>query len=96
MLVSNQKNIATSLNVCKKCSNCNEISCRQCQHCLTPEVRYQLKEAFREHQNSANWKRVFPASEHFDDEELFDELTEINQIQLKWSKGKCEQDEKWC
>jgi hypothetical protein len=63
---------------------------------MTSEVLYQLSEAFREHQNTANFKRVFPLENHFNDEELIAKMTKNNQIQMRWFKGKCEEDRRWC
>ena len=63
---------------------------------MTPEIRFQLREAFREHQNSANFKRVFPTAEHFNDEEFIKNSTKFNKIQMRWFKGKCKDDKSWC
>jgi hypothetical protein len=63
---------------------------------MSSEVLYQLNEAFREHQNAANFKRVFPTENHFNDEKLIEKMTKNNQIQMRWFKGKCDDDERWC
>lgn len=70
--------------------------CALCQPCMTPEINYQFSESFREHQNSANFRRVFPSKNHFNDEKLIKKMTKNNQIQTRWFKGKCEDDERWC
>lgn len=46
--------------------------------------------------SSGNFKRVFPTKKHFNDEECVESMTERNQIQMKWFKGKCEEDPEWC
>lgn len=77
-------------------NNCNKIICEICQPCMKSEILYQLSETFREHQNSANFKRVFPLKNHFNDEKLIEKMTKNNQIQMRWFKAKCEEDERWC
>ena len=98
-IVKNQKNLATSITECVQndCqNNCNKTICEICQPCMKSQTFYQLSEAFREHQNAANFKRVFPTKYHYGAEQLMQKMTENNQIQLMWFKGKCEEDERWC
>jgi hypothetical protein len=63
---------------------------------MTSEALYHLSEAFRENQNSANFKRVFPLKDHFGDEKLINKMTKNNQDQMRWFKGKCKEDKRWC
>lgn len=63
---------------------------------MKPDIFYQLSEAFREHQNLANFKRVFPNKNHFENEINFEKMTKNNQIQIKWFEGKCKEDKRWC
>jgi hypothetical protein len=63
---------------------------------MIADDRYQMKEAFREHQHGANFKRVFPSPIYFNNETFVRRMTRNNRVSLKWFRGKCEDDKKWC
>lgn len=57
---------------------------------------FQMLEAYRENMKKGNFKRIFPSTADYEDDEIFNALTKNNQIMLKWFKIKCEMDSTWC
>ncbi|KAL1129613.1 hypothetical protein AAG570_012558, partial [Ranatra chinensis] len=54
------KNIVVTPSECAKCSSCVLPECQLCLTCLTPESKLNLKDAYLEHINKRDFKRVFP------------------------------------
>ncbi|KAG5677463.1 hypothetical protein PVAND_007221 [Polypedilum vanderplanki] len=95
----NSQNIATNLENCLEntCQlNCEKSSCAICIPCISSNILFHLNEAYCEHIRKGNFKRAFPISIHFNNTELFETLSENNQIMIKWYEAKCENDESWC
>lgn len=98
ILVSNKKNIATGLENCLKydcAQNCNRTRCEICAPCTSQSDRFQMREALREHQHSANFKRLFPSQRYYLDDYLRS-VSKNNQISMKWFHEKCKNDPRWC
>ena len=99
IIVTNKKNIASDIKSCLKfdCKNdCERTDCAFCAPCMSPEDSYQMREAFREFQHGANFKRVFPTQNYFNNDTFVRKMTRNNRVSLKWYRGKCADDDKWC
>ena len=55
-----------------------------------------MRDAYREHIKRGNYQRVFPASPHFENSELIENLTKNNKNLLNWFKAQCKNDKNWC
>lgn len=98
-IVSNEKNIATNYEVClqNRCaSDCENPLCNICLPCADDATKFHMHDSYREHLRMGNFKRIFPSVSHFDDPKLFESVSDINKIMLKWFKAKCEEDKNWC
>lgn len=72
---------------------CKSIECNICFHCMTDGYKQILKDAILEENSKWNYRRLIPS--------IFDEESELikgsaNKLHLKWFKGKCLQDKRWC
>lgn len=97
--MANKRNLATNLKVCEKndcINNCSNEKCLVCPTCIDDYNKYQIREAFREHQHEGNFLRVFPANRYYENNELIESLTLNNKISVNWFKRKCETNKKWC
>ncbi|KAL3278856.1 hypothetical protein HHI36_016376 [Cryptolaemus montrouzieri] len=100
MIVSD-KNIAVfpeqcSSMLCKE--SCVSPLCQLCKPCLSFDTKEYLQEAFREHMNRGDCKRIFPPSMHDIDnsEDDLENYSPENQLLYRWFKGKCLLDKSWC
>lgn len=59
-----RKNVLVYPEICssEQCSTCMAPQCQLCLPCLTNETLNTLKEAYKEHTNKHDCKRVFPPS----------------------------------
>ncbi|XP_069689786.1 probable tubulin polyglutamylase ttll-15 isoform X1 [Periplaneta americana] len=96
------KNLAVFPDVCasKLCrSSCVSPDCQLCKPCLTPETVDVLKDAYMEHINRQDCKRIFPP--HMTVKEAkkgvkLEEYSPENQLMYRWFQGKCLIDQTWC
>ncbi|KAG5680163.1 hypothetical protein PVAND_009688 [Polypedilum vanderplanki] len=99
IVIANHKNIAVELETClaNECHrNCSLNKCQICLPCVDDYNRYHMREAFREHSYTNNFRQLFPTKLQYDDDELIKSMTKNNQISIKWFKAQCKNDEKWC
>jgi tubulin monoglycylase TTLL15 len=101
-MVSADKNIVVDAVTCGElpCSEtCAPVKCSLCLPCLSRADKEELHQAFREHVNRGETKRIFPPRivevEEFD-EEYFYKLSPRNQWMAKWFYEKCRMDDTWC
>ncbi|GLH07195.1 Uncharacterized protein GBIM_12709 [Gryllus bimaculatus] len=95
------KNIVVFPHLCSShlCQTCENALCDVCKHCLTIDVLNQLKNAYKEHVNRLDCRRVFPPA-------MTPPLPNItsygnayspeNQRVARWFLGKCHVDQSWC
>lgn len=99
-IISNNKNIATNYEICKKneCAvNCTSSLCEICLSCINEVTRVHMLDSYREQAKQGNFKRIFPSTFQSDHvKNLSKGLSNINHIMLNWYKAKCNEDEKWC
>ncbi|XP_014249476.1 tubulin polyglutamylase TTLL6 [Cimex lectularius] len=89
------KNIVVNPEVCSGCSECMAPECELCLQCLNSESKAIIKDAYLEHTNKHDCKRIFPSN--VDDEMLYDgTLSPENRFMVKWFKAKCSEDKSWC
>uniref|UniRef100_A0A0A9X8G8 Tubulin polyglutamylase TTLL6 n=1 Tax=Lygus hesperus TaxID=30085 RepID=A0A0A9X8G8_LYGHE len=90
------KNLVVSPSKCAKCYDCTAPDCQLCRPCLSIETERVLMDAYLEHMNRKDCKRVFPV--HHADWTSFpyDHLGPENMLMLNWFKAKCESDQSWC
>ncbi|EFA07282.1 probable tubulin polyglutamylase ttll-15 [Tribolium castaneum] len=99
MMVSD-KNLATypkecNSSLCK--SGCVSPVCQLCRPCLSADTLEYLKEAYKEHLNRGDCKRIFPPSQLKPEAEVkWEEYSAENQLQYRWFLGKCQLDATWC
>ncbi|XP_023027613.2 tubulin tyrosine ligase-like 15 isoform X1 [Leptinotarsa decemlineata] len=101
MIVSD-KNLATFPKECSSIlcqTSCVSTDCHLCRPCLSPETRKYLVQAFKEHLNKGDCKRIFPppmTREEIMNGISLEDLSSENQLQHKWFQGKCMLDLSWC
>ncbi|XP_044761535.1 probable tubulin polyglutamylase ttll-15 [Coccinella septempunctata] len=104
---SEQDMIASYKNIAVYPAECNSMLCREscmspicqlCKPCLSYDTKEYLVEAYREHMDKGDCKRVFPPSmsKVKVSEEDLEGLSPENQLMYTWFKGKCLLDESWC
>lgn len=99
-MISATKDITVDPLACMstQCANseCNTSTiCDLCLKCLNNRKIMDLHRAYREHMQRGVMKRLFPASNHFD-EKYIAKLSNTNQFQTRWMKAKCKADKTWC
>ncbi|KAK6989903.1 tubulin polyglutamylase TTLL4 [Biomphalaria glabrata] len=86
-------------------SNCSQIACRLCKHCLNQDLMTDLKIAYLEHLHRGTAKRIFPPTilqsmaYTWTPEATWPVLMHLNvknQLIYMWFIGKCQQDIGWC
>uniref|UniRef100_UPI00398F514B probable tubulin polyglutamylase ttll-15 isoform X1 n=2 Tax=Pristiophorus japonicus TaxID=55135 RepID=UPI00398F514B len=85
----------------ENCTSCDTKRCRLCGQCLSTRLKPALEEAFLEHVNRGNTRRVVPQPMSQQDMQRYQpledsRLTEANQLMAWWFRGKCLQDAGWC
>lgn len=102
-MISNDRNIATLLNLCADfdCDkSCNMLECELCLPCLTGKEHQTLHDAFREHLHRTNMKRIVPKSiadpKNFDIKKETKNMSTKNQWMTRWFYAKCVDDISWC
>ncbi|XP_072356359.1 probable tubulin polyglutamylase ttll-15 isoform X2 [Scyliorhinus torazame] len=85
----------------ENCTSCDIKTCKLCGHCLSTRLKFVLEEAFLEHVNRGNTRRVVPQPMGQQDMQLYQpledsRLMEANQLMAWWFRGKCLQDAGWC
>ncbi|XP_025205839.1 tubulin polyglutamylase ttll6 isoform X1 [Melanaphis sacchari] len=95
------KNIVAYPETCAKmnCNSCNSEDCLLCSPCMDSYTKVQLTNAYREHIDRHDCKRVFPPK--FDPNFLNNSVDlsgySLNtRLMYKWFKGKCIADREWC
>lgn len=73
--------------------NCDHGRCDVCLKCLGNATKLVLKEAYLEHQNKFNNRRLIPTTSQLTVNSPSDQL---NQLQSTWFKGMCDKDVDWC
>ncbi|XP_055851537.1 probable tubulin polyglutamylase ttll-15 [Episyrphus balteatus] len=102
-MISNDRNIATLLNLCADydCDkSCNKLECELCLPCLSGKDHQTLHAAFREHLHRVNMKRIIPKPindfRKFDIEKETQNLSTKNQWMTRWFYAKCSDEITWC
>lgn len=98
-MIANKKNIAVDILSCLKYEchrSCEHKRCKLCLPCINEENIFQMREAFREYSYEGNFRRLFPSKKFYFDEKFLSNLTQKNQISLKWFEAKCLENESWC
>ncbi|XP_050529493.1 probable tubulin polyglutamylase ttll-15 [Daktulosphaira vitifoliae] len=101
MIVS-MKNIVAYPKHCSEidCNTCQSEDCKLCLPCIDSEIERQLTNAYREHIDRHDCKRIFPPT--FERRLLVNSSNDLsrynqkNQLMYKWFKGKCIEDVEWC
>ncbi|KAF2901432.1 hypothetical protein ILUMI_04756 [Ignelater luminosus] len=78
-------------------TSCVSPLCQLCRPCLSDETKMTLKQAYIEHVNRGDCKRIFPPS--MKPEKLEEDLKQYsaeNQLHYRWFQGKCLLDASWC
>jgi hypothetical protein len=100
-MLSAPKDITVNPESCLKCLKeegdveCENADCTLCYPCMNNETVQQFRRAYREHQRRGEMKRLFPTA-IYDQPKFAKQLNEINNLQVKWYKEKCEVDAEWC
>ncbi|XP_059611917.1 probable tubulin polyglutamylase ttll-15 [Phlebotomus argentipes] len=92
---SSLKNIVVSANECagELCrASCDDSKCKLCRQCLSRDDLAVLHAAYREHSNRGDMLRIFPVSEHPDQ----DALNPRNALMSRWFSEKCQIDSTFC
>ncbi|KAJ3636823.1 hypothetical protein MTP99_000332 [Tenebrio molitor] len=100
MIVSD-KNLATYPKECNSVmckSSCMSPVCQLCRPCLSGDTVEYLREAYKEHLNRGDYKRIFPPGLGGLQVEgvSLEEYSAENQLQYRWFLGKCQLDGTWC
>lgn len=99
MLVSD-KNIAVYAEECAsiKCKeSCVPIICQLCKPCLSFDSKNYIINAYKEHLNKGDCKRIFPPSSGNSLEDIkLENYSPENQLHIRWFQGKCKMDKSWC
>ncbi|KAL1513685.1 hypothetical protein ABEB36_003062 [Hypothenemus hampei] len=100
-MVVSTKHLMTYPEKCNSelCKNsCLSPDCQLCKPCLSPETTGYLIEAYKEHLNKGDCKRIFPPIESRERalDPVTDNYSAENQLHYKWFKGKCALDNTWC
>lgn len=104
IMLSMDKNIMVGGEVCGQapCSeSCAPVECQLCKPCLTSQDIAMLHNAYREHVNRGDTKRIFPpstinATKFYYEEDFYSKLNSRNQLMVQWFRGKCLTDASWC
>lgn len=104
IMLSTDKNIMVNGEVCGQppcAESCAPVECQLCKPCLSRSEIAELNQAYREHVNRGDTKRIFPArirnpKRSLNDDEFFKSLSVKNQMMTKWFHGKCLTDSNWC
>lgn len=75
-----------------ECDTCGPQECVACWRCVAEDLKPHLADAYLEHLNKWNMKRLLPSTS----DEKFIPYGERNYAQLRWFVGKCLQDESFC
>lgn len=99
-MMSTTKNIVVNGDICLACNTTCTEKCRLCLHCLSNDDIYSLNQAYLEHINRGDTKRIFPVpiedrSKGLDSVEI-SKLSPANAMMTKWFYGKCLHDKSWC
>lgn len=100
-MLSSLKDITVKPDFCHKCLeeegdvNCAKTECELCFPCLSNQTVQIFQQAYREHQRRGGMKRIFPTA-NFDEPKFAKQLNDINNLQVKWFRAKCETDAEWC
>ncbi|KAJ1528388.1 hypothetical protein ONE63_006803 [Megalurothrips usitatus] len=96
----NSKQIGVYPEICgTRCETCLSPECQICQRCLTDEMRTSLQQAYLEHVNRHECRRVFPppmTQKEAAQDHVLESYTPENQLMYRWFKGKCLLDKSWC
>lgn len=100
-MISADKNIVVYAEQCSQpacLESCMPIQCELCLPCLTNDDRNILHDAYREHTRKGNTKRIFPPPiiNKKLDENYLKNLSQKNQMIMKWFYGKCLMESSWC
>ncbi|XP_077869055.1 putative tubulin polyglutamylase ttll-15 isoform X1 [Saccoglossus kowalevskii] len=79
---------------------CNE-NCKLCNKCLSSEEMDFIRQAYLEHINRHNMRRLFPVPLTQNDCKSYDisqdrNLTDTNKLMHAWFRAKCKEDIAWC
>lgn len=104
MMLSADKNIMINGEVCGQlpCSeSCAPVECQLCKPCMSRSEISELHQAYREHVNRGDTKRIFPVriadpKKSLLDDADFNSLSSKNQMMTRWFHGKCLTDSNWC
>ncbi|CAD5226493.1 unnamed protein product [Bursaphelenchus okinawaensis] len=77
----------------QKCKDCPETveMCQLCANCMPNSLKLHLENAYYEHLNRREMKRVAPSVE-----DAFSKLTKFDRLQQIWFKNKCLEDKIYC
>ncbi|XP_062503753.1 probable tubulin polyglutamylase ttll-15 [Corticium candelabrum] len=85
---------------CTKLDDCKKLICKMCQLCRTASLSNTLKDAFLEHVNRGNFRRVLPhpldTTPSSMDAKEDEQLSENNKLMVMWFRAKCRLDVSWC
>ncbi|XP_050438354.1 probable tubulin polyglutamylase ttll-15 isoform X2 [Adelges cooleyi] len=78
---------------------CQSENCKLCYPCMDNETKIHLTNAYREHIDRHDCKRVFPPTFNtklIENSEDLNGLSPKTRLMYKWFKGKCMSDPEWC
>uniref|UniRef100_A0A914XPX0 Uncharacterized protein n=1 Tax=Plectus sambesii TaxID=2011161 RepID=A0A914XPX0_9BILA len=75
--------------------SCNDLVCRLCRKCLDARLAISIRQAYQEHLNRRNMRRIIPAPV-FEKARPANHPTTEDRLMELWFKGKCDQDSSWC
>ncbi|BES90610.1 Tubulin-tyrosine ligase family [Nesidiocoris tenuis] len=91
------KNLMVSPSECAACgTSCTAPECHLCKPCLTPQMKLTLKDAYLEHMNRRDCKRIYPVENVNQTVFTDDDLGPENRLMKMWFKKKCISDPSWC
>ena len=97
--IVHDKNIAVDTQNCvkNKCiNNCKNSKCKLCIPCMSDNILYEIREAYREHLNEGNFVRILPEKIYFKDKNFRSRLSYKENILIDWFIAKCKRDKRWC
>ena len=90
-----QFNLTINREFCSEQAHKDDCEYRQiCFDCLDATEIRKLQKAFQENTRKRDWNRIFPSSDHFNDD-FIEKLSLENQMMTKWYRSNCAINHEW-
>lgn len=76
--------------------SCADDVCKFCWNCLSGDKRLEMIQALHEQMNRGHFTRIFPVGKDEIDEELWDEITPVNNFYIEWFQEMCKKNYHFC